>query len=90
MICFIKIFNLLKSNQFGFLAGQNTSDALTESLGKAYDAINQKRVLLTIFLDFSKAFDTVDHEILLKKKIYLYGFRGKCLEWLRSFLINRS
>ena len=51
-----------------FLAGQNTSDALPEFLDKFYDTINQNRVILTVFLYFSKAFDTVDHEILLKKK----------------------
>ena len=67
MICFINRLNLLNNNQFWFLAGQNTSDALTEFLNRAYDAINQNTVLLTIFLDFSKASDTVDHEILLKK-----------------------
>ena len=53
MICFINRFNILNSNQFGFLVGQNTSDAITEFLDKANDAINQNRVLLTIFLDLS-------------------------------------
>ena len=62
------IFNLLNSKQFGILAGQNTYDALIDFLDKAYDAFNQIRVLLTFFLDFSEAFDTVDHEILPKKK----------------------
>ena len=65
-------FNILTSNQFGFLAGKNTSDALTEPLDKVYDAINQNSVLLIIFLDFSKAFDTVDHETLLKKIVLLW------------------
>ena len=68
----------------------NTSDAFTEFLDKAYVAINQNRVLLAIFFDFSKAFDTVDHEIFLKKKLYYYGFRGRGLDWLRFFLSNRS
>ena len=64
MMCLISRFNLLNTNQFGFLAGKNSSDAPTESLDKAYDAINQNRVLLTVVLDFSKTFDTVDHEII--------------------------
>ena len=63
MMRFINRFNLLKTNQFGFLAGQDTSNALTEFLDKAYDAINQNRVLITIFLNLSKAFATVDREI---------------------------
>ena len=77
MICFINRFNLLNSNQFVFLAAQNTSDALTEFLNKAHDAINQIRVLITIFLDSSKAFDTVDHEILLKKIVFIWLLREK-------------
>ena len=72
MICCINRFNLLNSNQFGFLARPNTSDAAIEFLDKAYDAINQSRVLLIIFLDFPKAIDTIDHEILLTK-LYYYG-----------------
>ena len=72
MILFINRFNPLNNNQFGFLAGKNTSDALTEFLYKAYDAIDQNRVLLTIFFDFSKALDTVDHEILQKKMVFIW------------------
>ena len=71
MICFIDSFNLLNSNQSGFLSGLNTFEALIDFLDKVYDDINQNRVLLTIFLDFSKASDIIDHEILLKNCIYI-------------------
>ena len=67
MICFINRFKLLNTDKLGFLAGQNTSDAPTEFFDKTYDAIDQNRFFLTISLDFTKAFDTADHEILLKK-----------------------
>ena len=73
MMYFISRFNLLNTNQLWCLAAQNTSVALTEFSDKAYDAINQNRVLFTVFLGFSKAFDTVDDEILLKI-LYYYGF----------------
>ena len=73
MICFI-----LKTNEFGFSSGQNTSDAPTDLLDKAYDAIKQNCVLLGIFLGFSKAFNTVIHMILVEK-LYSYGFRGSSL-----------
>ena len=57
MICFIYWLILLIINQFGFWAEQNTSDALTQLLDKGSDVLQQKRVSLTFFLDFSKAFD---------------------------------
>ena len=90
MMCFINRFNLLNTNQFGILAEQNTSDAVTEFSDKAYDAINQKRGFLPVFIDFSKAFVTVDQGIRLKRKLYCNGFRGKSLDWFRSYLINGS
>ena len=71
MMCFINRFNLLNTDQLGFLAGQDTSDAYAKFLDKAYDANNQNRILLTGFLDFINAFDTDDHEILRKKNVLL-------------------
>ena len=68
MNCFINRFNLPNSNQFGFLAGKNTYDAQTEFLDKAYDAIIQNRVFLTIFLDLSKAFNTVGQEVFNQQR----------------------
>ena len=69
MIRFINRFILLKLNakKFWFLAEQNAFDDLTDCLDKVHDAINEDRVLLTIFLALSEAFKTVDHETLLKK-----------------------
>ena len=68
---------------------RNTSDAHTELLDKAYHGISQNSFLLTTFLDFSKALDEVDHEVLLKK-LYYYGFRRKTSDWLRLFSSKRS
>ena len=42
----------------------------------------------TVYLDFSKAFDKVDHELLLKK-LTLYGIKGKVFSWIKSFISNR-
>ena len=66
MICFINRFNLLNSNQFRFLAGQNTSEALTELLDKSYDAINLNRVLLKFFSYFCEVFSAAAHKNLQK------------------------
>ena len=73
-------FNLLNTQQFGFLAGQNTSVTLKEILDRTYVSIDQNRVLLKIFLRFSKAFDKVDHENILRR-LYYYGFRGNSIDW---------
>ena len=54
-----------------------------------YEGLDAGDVVISIFLDFSKAFDSVDHKILLSK-LYRYGIRGGALEWFRSYLQNRK
>ena len=89
MMDFINKFKFLNSNQFGFILVHNISYALLEFLDNAYEAMNKHKVLLAIFLDLPKAFHTVDHEIQLRK-LEFYCFRGKSLQWLSSFLSDRT
>ena len=85
---FLIRYNILFENQFGFQKGKSTAQAILNVSKKIIDAIENKKVPISIFLDFAKAFDTVNHEILLKK-LYHYGIRGVAHEWFKSYLSNR-
>ena len=62
---------------------------LVDFVDKICNAVENNQQSIGIFLDLSKAFDTIDHNILLHKLTY-YGFRGKALDWFSSYLSNRK
>ena len=68
LLDFITKCNILTNNQFGFRAGHSTSSALINFINKVGSAIDNEEIMIGLFLDLTKAFDTLDHEILLKKK----------------------
>ena len=80
--------NLLTNSQFGFRKKLSTSDAITDMTQYVYDSLDQGYTVISFFLDFSKAFDTVNHHILLQK-LQVYGIRGIAYNWFRSYLNNR-
>ena len=81
--------NILSDNQFGFRKHHSTEYALTLLYDKISAAIDNKEITVGIFIDLSKAFDTVNHEILLQK-LFHYGIRGVAHEWFVSYLKNRQ
>ena len=76
-------------SRYGFRRNHSTSHALMDLLDKIISAIDKDSFGLGIFMDLSKAFDIVDHEILLYKLKH-YGIRGMALKWFTSYLNNRS
>ncbi len=74
--------------QFGFRNSYSTSHALLSIIDKIKDAIDNHDYACGVFLDLSKAFDTVNHDILIKK-LDFYGIRGHVNKWLLSYLTNR-
>ena len=80
--------NILYPLQFGFRQQHTTSMAVTYLVDKIISAISNGEYLIGIFIDLSKAFDTVNHKILLDK-MYKYGIRGVAYDWFASYLSNR-
>lgn len=89
MTTFLGRYNILNSNQFGFQKAKGTNDAIFRFLEEVYRFLNVKESVAAVFCDLSKAFDCVDHGILLSK-MECYGFRGLALEWFRSYLTGRN
>ena len=89
LIEFIKKYNILYENQFGFQKGLSTEFAINCLLNNIVECLENKETGFCILLDFAKAFDTVNHEILLDKLEY-YGIRGVAYNWFKSYLSKRS
>ena len=85
---FLFFNNILKPNQFGFRKNRSTTDAIADMTQYIYDGLDRGETVISFFLDFSKAFDTVNHSILLHK-LQSYGIRDVALNWFRSYLSGR-
>ena len=89
LIEFLNKHDILYRYQFGFRENHSTNHALTYLIDKICTAYEHKKSSLGVFIDLSKAFDTIDHDILLRKLAH-YGIRGKAQEWFKSYLCKRT
>jgi retron-type reverse transcriptase len=80
--------DMLYKGQYGFRTAHSTYMAVMEMHDKISEARDNNYFSMGVFFDLSKAFDTVNHKILLKKLEH-YGIRGVCLNWLTDYLRNR-
>ena len=86
---FIEKNKILSNNQFGFRKGRSVEDAINCLLHNIYKSLNEKKSAGTLFLDFSRAFDVINHNILIYKLNH-YGMRGRCSKLVESYLSSRQ
>ena len=86
---FLEKEKVLFDGQFGFRRNRSTIQALNTSICNVLKSIDARKNTIGIFIDYSKAFDTIRHSILLDK-LYHYGIRGTAHQLLTNYLANRS
>ena len=89
VVDFMETHHVVYKCQFGFRQKHSTQQAIITLVNKITSCVDTGDLVIGVFLDLKKAFDTVDHGILLSK-LYAYGIRGSILQWFESYLTNRS
>ena len=89
MLKFIDDFNVIHDNQFGFRRNRSTYMVLNVLLDKFHESVISREYMIGLFMELSRAFDTISHDILLNK-LYKYGIRWLPYYWIKSYLSNRK
>ena len=88
IMVFMTESKLLNESQHGFIMGRSTHTAIFQFVDHIIGFLEDGNIPLGLFLDLSKAYDTLNHDILIKK-LELYGIRGAALRWMVSYLSGR-
>ena len=86
---FLNKHNQFYNSQYGFRSHHSCENAIAELVGNILKNKENGKITISLFLDLLKAFDSLQHETLLKK-LEIYGIRGVALEWFSSYLKDRS
>ena len=86
---FLHEHNLQHKTQSGFRAQHSCETALINIIDLWLNAIDNGKMIGVVLVDFKKAFDLVDHQILIKK-LELYGIKDEALQWFNNYLTNRK
>ena len=86
---FLRKHNLLHKTQSGFRAQHSCETALINIIDLWLNAIDNGKMIGVVLVDFKKAFDLVDHQILIKK-LEIYGIKDGALQWFNTYLTNRK
>lgn len=89
LLSFLNKYKLMSDKQHGFTKGKSTISALVEFISEIYKNLDKGNNILATYIDLSKAFDCVNHNILLSKLEKL-GVMGICNQWFKSYLLGRK
>ena len=89
MVTYLETNELLTGRQHGFRTGRSTLTQLLNHFDMIYEGLVDGKDTDSIYLDYAKAFDRVDHELLISK-LERYGFHPSLISWIKSFLSNRD
>ncbi len=89
LLNFLYANDFFDENQFGFLKDRSTNHAILKIINYISESVNQGDYVVGVFLDAMKAFDSVNHDILLSK-LDNAGIRGNALNWFKSYLSGRN
>ena len=90
LVSFLEENNLLPSLQSAYRKNHSTETAVLKVVSDILRASDRGDVTLLCLLDMSAAFDTVDHDLLIHRLSTAFGFQGKVLSWIESFICHRS